>query len=133
MLKFKRIIVLLFVVAAFSMTTYGAVQNLLVANQTEYRSSAIEKSKLTKDNSAVVNITSGPIRDRNTILAYVKCTSVSTYITETGTFNYPKSIKLYYNNPFDYTQYMNKKYKVYAKVRPYSYSTTVTVAGDFTP
>lgn len=132
-MRFKRFIIFAASLMLLSSTAYAAT-NLMVANQTEYRSSAISKKKTSKDNSAVVNLTSGPILNRNTIVAYVDVVNSTgkTYRTEAKNFKYPTSEKLYYN-PFDYNTFCGKSYRVYAKLMPYAYSTTVTVAGDFTP
>lgn len=129
-MKTKRLLILVLCLLIFASTAYAA--NLVVTNQSNFYPSAIEKNKSLKYNYGTLNITSGPIRMRDAIYAYFCCTSDSNYKSQTGTFEYPQSKQLFYN-PFDYNTFCNRKYTIYAKVRPYSYSSVITVQGDFTP
>lgn len=129
-LKAKRILILISCVLIFASTVYAA--DLVVTNQTKYYASAAEKIKTSKYNYGTLNITSGPIRMRDSIYAFFCCATDNNFKSQTGTFEYPTSKQLFYN-PFDYSTFCNKKYLIYAKVVPYSYSSVITVQGDFTP
>lgn len=70
-LKAKRILILISCVLIFASTVYAA--DLVVTNQTKYYASAAEKIKTSKYNYGTLNITSGPIRMRDSIYAFFCC------------------------------------------------------------
>lgn len=129
-MKIKRILILVVCFLIFTSTVYAL--ELVVANQNEFFESAIVKKKTTKYNYGTLNITSGPVRMRDAIYAYFCCTTDGSFKSQTATFEYPASKQLFYN-PFDYNTFCGQEYTIYAKVRPYSYSTAILVQGDFTP
>lgn len=130
-MKTKRLVILVTCLLIFASTTYAAT-NLVVTNQSKFYPSAIEKEKTLKYNYGTLNITAGPIRLRDSVYAYFRCTEDENYKSQTLLFDMPASKQLFYN-PFDYNTFCGKKYTIYAKVMPYSYSTSMTVQGDFTP
>ena len=129
-MKVKRVLILVICFLVFASTIYAA--DLVVTNQNQFYASAAEKTKTLKYNYGTLNITSGPIRMRDSIYAFFCCTTNNNFKSQTATFDNPASKQLFYN-PFDYNTFCNKKYTIYAKVVPYSYSTVITVRGDFTP
>lgn len=129
-MKTKRLLILVICVFIFASSAYAV--NLVVTNQTNFYPSAIEKTKNLKYNYGTLNITSGPIRMRDAIYAYFVSTGDENYKSATGLFEYPASKQLFYN-PFDYNTFCGQNYIVKAKVKPYSYSSVITVQGDFTP
>ncbi|MBE5922483.1 MAG: hypothetical protein E7269_07005 [Lachnospiraceae bacterium] len=132
-IKGKRFLILLSLVSVFVTAAYASAADLLVANKTEYRCSALGVTKTSKDNSATVNMTKGPVSGTTTVYAYVggKGNDVS-YKTQTAGFTSPMQKKLYYN-PFDYNEFRGKTYYLYAMIDKYAYLSTTTVAGSFTP
>lgn len=129
-MKAKRMLILVICFMIFASTVYAA--DLVVTNQNEFFKSAKEVKKTLKYNYGTLNITSGPIRMRDSIAAYFCCTTDNSLKSQTATFESPTSKQLFYN-PFDYNTFCNKKYTIYARVVPYSYSSRITVQGDFTP
>ena len=134
MLKIKRIIAMALMCCLVGGTVYAA--NLVVTNNTKYYESAVRKVKTSKDNSARITLTSGPIRMRDYVSTYIDLvgkTDKTSYASDTTTFYMPESnVKVYYN-PFDYNKFCGKIYTIYAIVAPGSYSSTISVKGDFTP
>lgn len=133
MRKVKKIIILTmtFIMLAASV----CMADMMVANKTEFRSSATSVLKDTKYNYAKLTLTKGPDRSYCTMYVYVAAGNNSkTYRTEQKTLSTTcKNLEIFYKDPFYKAEFMGRKYRVYAKISPSSYYTTVNVDGSLIP
>jgi len=134
--KTKRFLLFLMTIMIFGTTVCTASVIYCVANQTEYRDSAYSATKTTRDNSALLTVTSGPDRVYAPISSYVKqFTQEETTLKTNKTTLYTvcTNKKLYYDDPFVSTEAMGKEYRAYFQILRYSRYTSVLVNGSLIP
>ncbi len=145
MYNVKKIIVCIIAVLLVGGTILGVEEPspselLFKANQTEYRNSGQNVTKNNYDNSALLDITSGPDRNNAPMYMYVaywdgenETTGSPVYRTDTYSVYSTGVQKMYYYNPFDYNLYHGKGYRIFGKIFSRSRYTTVNVYGEVTP
>mgnify|MGYP006988909052 CR=1 FL=1 len=135
-IKSRRVVLCLFAMLMFGSTVCMAAKIECMVNQTEDRDSGASAVKTRRDNSALVTVTSGPIRDFAPVIVYVKEYSGAypNLKTESHTlYSTCNNLKLYYNNPFDSTVACGKAYRAYFRIMRYSRSNSVIVKGTLVP
>ncbi len=131
-IKSRRVVLCLFAMLMFGSTVCMAARIECVVTQTEEEDSGFSAVKTRRDNSALVTVTSGPSRDYAPVIVCVKEYSGAypNLKTEAHTlYSTCNNLKLYYNNPFDYTVACGKAYRAYFRIMKYSRFNYVTVKG----